>query len=239
MGEICEVCGKNNLSNMGAHLRKAHDMSTDEYNEWLQTKNSANDNDNDLKEHLEKAKALVAELQSKIEDSEKGNDVVPTPEGSDIGELSDVEVNEIEKHNTEKVDIEPTINNYEESEKVGDVTPAEYNEMLFDHVERKDPDRPLSEFLKECDLTEGELINIVRQYWGDGTIPVHQKIKHDTSRGATEAAEIAKRNPPKTTTTAAHVAQVLEEKFGYKVVEVQSPNKMGISPKKYILEKVE
>ena len=247
--EQCKICG-NKFANLGAHLRKKHDMSREEYKIWVKKKE---EKDSDLNEaEVDKNGDIIIDgiilpkddntttdlaVNSDSNDENPDDIVDKQDETADTAVNSDDEISILEKQLAEAKQKLADDKKKEEEDKIGDITPKELDEAVFNHVERQDPDRPLSEFCKDANMTEGELINVVNKYKGTGEIPVLEVIKNDESIGFNEAQKLAKNNPPSIKVTKAHVAQSLEEEFGYKCVEVQGKGKMGISPKTYILKK--
>jgi len=261
----CKICGKANLNNMGVHLRKKHDMDTAQYEEWCNKEGSENNNEtNNDKPKMEfKDNVLDRANESSFGQVLDGLEALAGSDKEKVDMIavalkevltSSIENKDIEKQeevptNIDNEPIDDSIISSETSEIdddlkdeendppiIGDVTPKEFNEMLFNHVERKDPDRPLSEFCKEYGIEEGDLINVVRQYLGLGEIPILQKIKNNESVGFQKAKKLAEKRPPSIRVTESNVAQSLEEDFGYEVVTVERPMKKGISPKTWVLK---
>jgi len=113
------------------------------------------------------------------------------------------------------------------------ITREELYKHMFDNVERKHPDRPLSDFCKEWEISEGELINLVKKYKGEAEIPPLERIKNEEELGEKKAEKIAKALPKTVRTIDPFEAQNLREKYGYQQKEVISAK--GLNPKTYVL----
>lgn len=235
MALVCRVCGKDNLNNMGVHLRKKHDMSNDDYDDFC---NKLDGKPVKKKVDVDELTKLVEEQQKMIAEL-KANGVPSKDENAEL--VSNNTFDEVE----DSEDVIPTVDEHPlvaeaTAESASDISPNEIDRNLFNHVERKDPDRPLSEFLeKECNgMTEGELINVLREYFQIGIVPVIQKMKNYEKIGFREAQEMAKNSPPSLKTIKSEIAQALEENFGYKVYRVSSKHPRGGNPKTWYLEYV-
>ena len=99
------------------------------------------------------------------------------------------------------------------------ITPQELTERIF----KKDVtmvNEPLSEFLKEFELTERELRQIVRQYKTGSAMTALESIEREVKVGKTEAEKLLGENNVRTTNL--QVAEILKKQHGYTVTEVKS-----------------
>lgn len=222
--ENCVICDKK-FSNLNVHLRKKHDLSRLDYDNYTATKNNS-----DEREKLElddNGDFIVEEVNAENIITEKINE-----EDVELGKeevIDTVTTTDKAKEDTTgkaKEEIKPT-------KKDGTVTHKELISSIFDNVKESDPDRPLSVFCKEFDITESELINVVAKYTNEGEIPICEIIKNQEKVGHKKAKELA--GPPSVKTTNAHVSQSLIEDFGYTCVNVKGA--YGMVPKTYFLQK--
>jgi len=114
------------------------------------------------------------------------------------------------------------------------ITEEERKKALFDNVIRKKPDRPLNDFCKEFEISETELINLVKKYKGEAEIPVLEQIENKEKLALKNAEKQAQNMPKVIRTFDAFEAQNLREKFNYRHVE--TIGRKGVTPKTYVLE---
>ena len=99
------------------------------------------------------------------------------------------------------------------------ITPQEIRDGIY----KKDitmVDEPLSEFLKEFELTERELRQIVRQYKTGSAMTALEAIEREAEFGKVEAIKLAGQG--KVETTNLQAAETLKKQHGYTVAEVKS-----------------
>ena len=115
----------------------------------------------------------------------------------------------------------------------GVVTPVQAVDRVF-KVGQRDPNRPLSEALQEFNITEHELISILKKWKGEGNVPLEMRIKQRMSIGE----ELAKQYEGKTSAEVSNpeAAEVLVKNYGFKCIEVRSPK--GTTPKTWVLKKL-
>jgi len=71
------------------------------------------------------------------------------------------------------------------------VTPEERSKIIFkDEITESKAENPLSELLKEFDVTEVQLRRLLVQYKGGQAIPISQNIDENQRRAQKEASEI-------------------------------------------------
>ena len=99
------------------------------------------------------------------------------------------------------------------------ITPQE----LRDNIYKKNitmANEPLSEFLKEFEVTERELRQIVRQYKTGSAMTALESIERQAEFGKNEAIKLAGQG--KVETNSLHVAENLKKQYGYTVVDVKT-----------------
>jgi hypothetical protein len=100
-------------------------------------------------------------------------------------------------------------------------------------VEEKDPNRPLSEFLSEFDVTEKEVRALIRQFKGGGKITVTQQIQNNQEFGEKNAEQY--KDEENVSVTNLYVAEALVTKYNFEVTDVRSAK--GNRPKTWVLRK--
>jgi len=99
---------------------------------------------------------------------------------------------------------------------------------------QKDPNRPLSEFMKEMTVdSEEELRAIIRQFKTGSPLPVHEQMKQRENYADAQAKKLLDKDDVEVTMLA--TAEVLQNKYGYEVVDVRSPQ--GTKPKTWVLKR--
>ena len=125
-------------------------------------------------------------------------------------------------------EMEPDVSQVETT-----TTNKKITESIFKEY-KKDPDRPLSEFLKEMTLeNEAELRAIVRQYKTGSPLPVHEQMKQRESYADLQAQKLLDKDEVEVTMLP--TAEVLQNKYGYEVVDVRSSQ--GTRPKTWVLKR--
>ena len=100
-------------------------------------------------------------------------------------------------------------------------------------VEHRDPDRPLSKALAEFDITEHEFISLLKQWKGEGSVPLTMRLKQKMNVGEDIAEELKDQTSAEVTNLEA--AEVLVTKYGFTCTDVRSPK--GSTPKTWVLKK--
>lgn len=110
------------------------------------------------------------------------------------------------------------------------ITPQEVRDKVF----KKDPtmvDEPLSEFLREFEITERELRQIVRQYKTGSAMTALESIERQAEVGEAEAVKLVGKGRVETTNL--QTAETLKKKHGYTVLEARhGPPKTWVLIKK-------
>ena len=154
----------------------------------------------------------------------------------------------------QETDIPETVEKAEEVEEVV-ITPTQQKVKIFDGViVERDPNRPLSQFLEEMGIeNEKELRRIIRAQRGEPGVDVIEQIRNNEESAEREAKELLKKNKDDANvieTTNLYVAEVLEKKYGYAVINVISatpkqkfpganvmPDEL-VKPKTWVLQKI-
>lgn len=118
------------------------------------------------------------------------------------------------------------------TEKKG-ITHKEVESNIF-NVKQRDPDRPLSEALQEFDITEHEFISLLKQWKGEGNVPLEMRLKQKAKIGYETAEKFKDQEIAEVHTVES--AETLEKEFGFKCIEVRSPK--GTTPKTWVLKKL-
>ena len=111
------------------------------------------------------------------------------------------------------------------------ITPKEINSRIF--KQDKDPKRPLSEFLDEYEITEDELVRLIK---GSKVFSVKDKAKSDLELAEVEVEKY--KNEKLAFITNLLVADLLEKRYNFKCTEVKGPriSSSGLSkPKIWVM----
>lgn len=116
-------------------------------------------------------------------------------------------------------DVIPVINEVvAEDPTKAKITPQELKDRIF----KKDVtmvNEPLSEFLKEFEMTERELRQVARQYKTGSAMTALESVEREAEFGKVEAIKLAGQG--KVETTNLQVAETLKKQHGYTVIEVK------------------
>ena len=131
----------------------------------------------------------------------------------------------------DKIDVEElsedSVEELVESSNV--VTPKDLERNIFPeavtHV-----DRPLKDFLGEYDVTEKELIEILRAYKLDSVVSVNQSMNNRIKNAEIKSLELSDGNDVETRDL--DVAETLTKKYGFECTAVTS------NPKTWVLKKL-
>jgi len=137
------------------------------------------------------------------------------------------------KHETPvEASVEEDFSEIEEVDTVK-ITPKEINSRIF--KQDKDPKRPLSEFLDEYEITEDELVRLVK---GSRVFSVKDKAKSDLELAEIEVEKY--KNEKLAFVTNLLVADLLEKRYNFKCTEVKGPriSSSGLpKPKTWVMKK--
>ena len=100
-------------------------------------------------------------------------------------------------------------------------------------VEHRDPDRPLSEALAEFNITEHEFISLLKQWKGEGSVPLAMRLKQKMNIGEDIAEKLKDQTSAEVTNGEA--AEILVTKYGFTCTDVRSQK--ATTPKTWVLVK--
>ena len=116
----------------------------------------------------------------------------------------------------------------------GYVSPKDLQRNIFKGASKdRDPNRPLSEALKEFNVSEEEFLAIMKR-WHDGAeIPIEMVLERREAAGENAAKGLSVQD--RVNTSKLEVAEALVKNYGFVVLEVQSAK--GGRPKTWVLNK--
>jgi len=148
-----------------------------------------------------KHKMTIDEYKSKIR--------IRTKHSDDIGEdIKEEELPIIEEEDMATLE-----------EKAIALTPKDIENNIFD-VQTKDTERPLLSFLKEFDITEQEVRELIVSFKGGKPISVERQLKQKIDVGSTTAKQ--KNDLKETSSYDVYEAELLVKDYGFEVTSVTS-----------------
>lgn len=114
------------------------------------------------------------------------------------------------------------------------ISNTERKERIFDEPVVSWEERTIKEFLDGYDMTEEELMALVRKYKTGSALPVNQQIEQKMKLGEKSAEKFKDQNYVETHSL--EEAEVLTKNYNFKVLEVRSGK--GTQKKTWVLRKV-